>query len=406
MSHPDDIPETPESTSPSWQPGTRLIAAVLLMALAAATLIRLNPLLVPLILTWLLAFVLHPLVTRLTRWTKLPRWGAVLIVYLIILLFMGGAATGAGLAVAQQLSGLGDDLERLSLQAPAQLEALLESTVTIGPWTIDLARIPLEPVVNALADALRPLLSQTGALLASLVGVTASAVSLALAVMFLGFYLLLDFGSLEQTFLALVPKPHQGDFRRLWEETERVWASFLRGQLILGLVVGALTGAVLSVLGVRFALGLGLIAGLLEFVPIFGPLIAGLLAVLVALFQGSNWWGLSPLGLALLVLAASLLIQQIENNLLVPRIVGQGLKLHPMVVLLAALAGGILAGPLGLLLAAPVVAALRLWLGYVYRKVVGLQAWPDPIPASARQVQRPPSRIKVLIDRAFRRIRR
>jgi predicted PurR-regulated permease PerM len=88
-------------------------------------------------------------------------------------------------------------------------------------------------------------------------------------------------------------------------EAGRVWHAFLRGQLLMGLAVGTATAVILSILGVRFALGLGLLAGVLEFVPVFGPWITGLISVLVALFQSTNFWGLSPLTFALFVLGAS-----------------------------------------------------------------------------------------------------
>jgi predicted PurR-regulated permease PerM len=126
----------------------------------------------------------------------------------------------------------------------------------------------------------------------------------------------------------------------------------------------------------------------MEFVPIFGPIISGIIAGLVALFQDSTWLGLSPGVYVLIVLGAFLIIQQVENNILVPRIIGQSLNLNPLIVLLAALAGGILAGVLGVLLAAPTVATLRLWLGYFYRKIVGLGKMPDPILIPPPQRQR------------------
>ncbi|MGH2626766.1 MAG: AI-2E family transporter, partial [Anaerolineales bacterium] len=103
-------------------------------------------------------------------------------------------------------------------------------------------------------------------------------------------------------------------------------------------------------------------------------------AVLVALFQGHNALGLSPLGFALVVAGAAFLIQQLENNILVPRIIGESLNLHPMIVFVGAIVGASMAGVLGVLLAAPVVATARLWLGYLYRKTVGLETWPAPPP--------------------------
>jgi predicted PurR-regulated permease PerM len=343
------------------------------MTVAGVALFWLHQLLVPLILAWLLAFLLHPLVTRLRKWTKWPRWMAILLVYFTLFLVLAGVLTGVGLAINRQLMGLLNDLQRLSLQVPAQLETLSETTLIIGPWAIDLSRIDLDPFVNALVATIRPLLSESGAMLASVLGFTTSIVGLTLGVIVVAYYLLLDFESLNETFLALIPKSYREDFQWLLTETGQVWRAFLRGRFILGLVVGTLTTVVFSILDVRFALGLGLIAGLAEFVPIIGPAFAGFLAVLVAFFQDGNWWGMTPLMLATLVLVTAVVIQQLENNILVPRILGRHLKVHPVAVLLAAVAGGMLAGVLGVLLSTPVVATLRLWLGYIYRKAVGLE---------------------------------
>jgi predicted PurR-regulated permease PerM len=175
-------------------------------------------------------------------------------------------------------------------------------------------------------------------------------------------------------------------------DASRIWQAFLRGQLLMGLAVGAATAVILSILGVRFAMGLGLVAGVLEFVPVFGPWITGMISVLVALFQGSNFWGLSPLSFALAVLGASILIQQVENNILYPRIIGHSLNLNPLVVLLALLAAGSLVGVVGLLLAAPTVATLRLVVSYLYWKVVGVSAAEPPV--TLAPVDRRPSLVR------------
>ncbi len=371
-------PTQPEIQSPPWQPGTRLVSGVLLVLLAGLLFFRLRTLFVPLFLAMLLAYVLHPLVVALSRHRRVSRGLAVFTVYLGLLLITAGTTTGIGIAISQQLIGLVEDLRQLSVQIPNQLEALNQLQFKLGPWVLDFSQANLQPVIQALASVIRPALSQTGALLASVAGVTASVVGWMLAVLVMAYYLLLDYGSLEDALLEMVPPPYRPDFQRLTQETGRVWQSFLRGQLILALVIGVVVAPVLAVLGVRFALVLGLIAGLLEFVPMFGPFIAGAIAVLVALFQGSNWWGLEPWVFALIVLGVFVFIQQVENNVLVPRIIGQSLNMHPLLVLLSALAGSILAGMLGILLAAPTVATLRLWLGYVYRKTVDLQSWPSP----------------------------
>jgi hypothetical protein len=144
------------------------------------------------------------------------------------------------------------------------------------------------------------------------------------------------------------------------------------------------TTLVMTGLGLRNSLVVGLIAGALEFIPIVGPFIAGAIGVTVALFQASNPFGLSTLGYALVVLIAFLVIQQLENNVLVPRIIGESLNLHPLAVLIVAVMGASFAGVLGLLLAAPVLATLRLLGRYAYRKFFDLDPWPEPLPKPER----------------------
>jgi predicted PurR-regulated permease PerM len=378
-----DAPHDPikqrEITSPPWQSGTRLAVAVMLITGASILVLNLQQLIGPLLLAMLLSYLLHPLVTWSQRRLKLSRSAAVLAIFIFVLLLMGAATTGVGLVVSQQLADLIRDLTDLSSELPGLLQALSHQTLVLGPWSIDLSTANVDPLSEGLASTLQPLLSQTGTILASALGATATTVGLSLLVLFMAYYLLRDFGLMDEGFLELVPNEYRPDFSRLLSETGQVWQAFLRGQLILAIVMGVTTAAIFSALGLRFALGLGLIAGLMEFVPIFGPLVAGLLAVLVALFQASNWFGISTVGYALIVLIVAVLLQQIENNILVPRIIGHSLNLHPLIVLVAALAGGILGGVLGVLLAAPAVASLRLWVGYAYRKTVGLDQWPHPV---------------------------
>jgi predicted PurR-regulated permease PerM len=394
------LPKNEEASTPSWHPATRLAVGILLLVLAAVFLRSVRHLLAPVTLALLLAYVLHPPITRLSKRLRISRGLSILLVYLALGLILAAIGAALGLALSQQVAGLVEDLRQISTEIPDLLHQLETLRFNIGPWTIDLRTVNLDPMLTSLTAALQPLLTQTGAMVASVAGATAEAVGVLVVILVLGYYMLIDFGTLDDSFVALVPTVYRADVRRLLDETGLVWNAFFRGQLILGLVVGGVVAAVLTILGVRFSLVLGLIAGVLEFVPIFGPAIAGLISLLVALFQGDNWWGLSPLGLAGVVLIAFILIQQLENNVLVPRIIGHSLNLHPLLVLLGALAGGSLAGVLGLLLAAPSVATLRLWLGYVYRKVVGLETWPRPVVGP-----RPPSRGRARDFRPFARRR-
>ena len=371
------VPATIES--PPWRPSSRLTGAVVLVVLLAAVLFALRSLLLPVLLALLLAYMLAPVMHWLGRRTKLPRLANAVLIFIVLGVVLGGAATGLGLAASQQLGGLIEDLILLSDQVPDQLQRIAEAKIVIGPWVYDFSGVNAEPLVSAVASILQPFLSQTGSLLATLASATASAVGVIALIAILAFYMLVDLDGAEERLAEWAPPEYRLDFLRLLQETTLVWRAFVRGQLLLGLVLGSVVAAVLAALGVRFALVLGLIAGVLDIVPFFGPFVAGLIAVVVAFFQGANWWGLHPLAFAAIVLGAFLVIQQIENTILIPGILGFSLKMRPLTVLLAAMAGGSLAGLVGVLLAQPVTAMLRVWFIYFYRKTAGLDPWPEPL---------------------------
>jgi predicted PurR-regulated permease PerM len=169
----------------------------------------------------------------------------------------------------------------------------------------------------------------------------------------------------------------------------RIWDAYLRGQVILGIVIFFVVSLTLSALGVNNALELGILSGFLEFLPVIGPFIGTAAAVIVALVQETTPWGLSPWVFALIVLGVMFLIQQVENTILVPRIVGDALDLHALVVLIGVLMGTSLAGLLGAVLAAPVIATLKLFGTYVWRKMLDLPPFADETPEDVDKAQRP-----------------
>ena len=370
--------ESQTGDSPAWRPSSRLAGALVLLVLVAALLYALRSLLLPIMLALLLAYMLAPVMHWLRRRLKVPRLLSVILIFVVLGAVLGGAATGLGLAASQQLGGLIEDLTLLSEQVPDQLQRIADAEIVIGPWVYDLSIVKAEPIVTAVASILQPFLSQTGTLLATLASATASAVGVIALIAIMAFYMLVDLDGAEERLAEWAPPDYRQDFLRLLQETTLVWRAYVRGQLLLGLVLGMVVAAVLAALGVRFALVLGLIAGVLDIVPFFGPFVAGLIAVVVAFFQGANWWGLHPLAFAAIVLGAFLVIQQIENTILIPGILGFSLKMRPLTVLLAAMAGGSLAGVVGVLLAQPVAAMLRVWFFYFYRKTAGLDPWPEP----------------------------
>ena len=225
---------------------------------------------------------------------------------------------------------------------------------------------------GTLQSIVSPLASQTVSFLIGL----ASGVAWLIFVLIVSFYLLKDQGRFGRSINKLVPDDYRYEVRRLGEEVNVIWSAFFRSQLVLCAVVGTLVGVTMRVVGVRNALILGIIAGVLEIIPNIGPAIAAIPAVLIAYFQGSTYLLLSNGWFALLVIGLYVVIQQLENNILVPRIIGRSLNLHPLVVIVGALAGANLAGILGMFLAAPILASLRIVGNYVHSKLLDLEPFP------------------------------
>ncbi|MBI2443452.1 MAG: AI-2E family transporter [Candidatus Levybacteria bacterium] len=164
-------------------------------------------------------------------------------------------------------------------------------------------------------------------------------------ILIVGFYLLLYHGKLKQAISSFFPKKHRDDVIEVLGQVDDKLGAWLRGQLVLGIAIGLLTFIALSVLGLPFALPLAVLAGILEAIPTLGPTIAAVPAVIVALT-------VSP-SLAILVVITYIVIQTLENNILVPKIMQRAVGLNPVVVIIGVMIGANLMGIVGALLSIP-----------------------------------------------------
>jgi len=400
---PPDAPVV--APSPRWGPLTKFLVAMILAVVLGAVLVRFQEMIAPLVLAVILAYLLKPVVEAITVRTKLSWSAAAALVYLVLLVIIVTLLTVAGIALVQQVQGLYGAVADIAADPATRLQAILSKPFVIGPFAFDLSRpfsigpfgpfqVPdlssgaWQPFIEQALAVIQPVLNRTGVLVGSLASGTATTLGWALFIVVVSYYLLNDVRNIGVSIERLVPDEYAYDVRRLVNELGPIWNAFLRGQITLGITMGVLVGLTMWVLGVRYAVVLGLLGGLLEFIPVIGPVIAGGVALIVALFQPGNWLNLNPITFALVVLIASILLQQIENNFLVPRILGGSLNLHAVLILVGAVVAASLAGIIGLLLSAPMLATLRLFGRYVYCKLFDLDPWPDP-PALIRA---PPER--------------
>ncbi|GMQ78820.1 MAG: AI-2E family transporter [Anaerolineae bacterium] len=370
------------SVSPHWRNSTKRLVVTILVVLALLLLYRVRVLIIPLIMTTVLAYIVLPAVDFLHERTKLSRNGSIAIIYLLIATILIAIPA----STIPQLIAQGNSLIANTPRYISQIGIFLSEPFTMGDISLPIDELPLEDVYGSLSNNLLDIVRAVGPQGFSLFGTVATAtlstVAWILIVFVLSIYLVKDYSVLWDSIVALAPATYQFELQRLGSETRVIWNSFLRGQLILGFIIGVSTTLSLLLVGLPNAFLLGLLAGVLEFIPNIGPIIAAIPAVLIAIFQSEeSWLGsiVSPFWFALIILAIYAVIQRVENMYLVPRIIGRSLNLHPLVVLVGALAGASIAGIFGILLAAPLLATAKLLLMYIYRKLLDKPPFDDKL---------------------------
>jgi predicted PurR-regulated permease PerM len=347
-----------------WSGTTRLWVVIGLVVLAAIIIYWIRDTFDSLIFALLIAYLLNPLVAGLSQRLRLPRIAAAALIYLALLAAIVVASVTITPILVRQVSNL-----------PREFNHTIEAIGKFLEQSPQLAALGIKADAATLTERIRVELTTLGARVPSVLLGAASSVFSLVFILVMSFYLVKDADKLNRAIEQAAPEGYRDDAQRIMAELNTIWSSFLRGQVILALVIGAVTTVALYGLGVPNALLLGLLAGLMEVVPTLGPIIAMVPAVLVAFFQGSSLWPLDPAIFAVVVLIAYLLIQQLENHLVVPMVLGQSVDLPPVVVLFGAFAGASLAGVLGIFLAAPVLATVRAIGQFIYKKLI------EPLPS-------------------------
>jgi predicted PurR-regulated permease PerM len=365
--------------SPRWTASAKLLAGLTIIGLALALLVRFSGLLQLVIVAGILSFLMVPVVRLLHQRVHLSWRTATHLTFLVLAVFVVLIFAAASLGVAQQLQSLVATVQLALRDLPNLLQSWSGQVIVVGPFRFDLSQLDLASLADQAVVYIRPFVGQASGWVTALAGGAIESIARTLFVFAAAYYLTLDQPMITPMWRRASFPGFDYDWRRLREGLDRIWTAFLRGQIVLGGVIALVVTLGLSLLGVRNPLVLGLVSGLLEFIPIVGPVVAGAIAAMVAFFQGSNWWGLSSVTFTLIVIVFFIVVQQLENNLLVPRILGRALKLNPVVVLIAAVIGASLAGVLGILLSAPTMATLVFLGRYVYRKVFDLPPWDPPI---------------------------
>lgn len=369
--------------SPQWEPRTRRLAAIaLVIAVLALVSFLLYGVLDSIVIAALVAFLVEPILRVGVERLHLPRWLTLLIVYLSVAAIAYGAVLILPVLIIDSISQidwaeivssidkwLADVALRLGEMGVPGFDATGAVAVEDAIVSASASTTPVDP------GRLLSLFEQFLSAATGFLGVAMGLISGIFFVLILAVYLSVDSDRFFRAAARLAPVGHEQDVYELGRRLNRSWSDYVRGQGVMILVIGFTTFVVAWLIGLPGALFLGIIAGLLEVIPTFGPIIATIPAVLVALFQGSTRFDMNNVVFALVVIAAYILIQQLESNLIAPKVMGTSVQLPPLVVLISITAGYQVAGVLGAILAVPVVASSRVILSYVWAKIQSRDPW-------------------------------
>jgi len=387
-----------------WSPATKRIIAIACVLIALLVLYLGRSLIPFIVLAAILAFLLDPIVNFLCKLARLPRWAAVAIAYIVLLVLLALTILLGIPALIDAIRQVNIDLPRLVMHIVIELRRWLESIrfIQLMDFSADLSPV-VDPVLEALNGVVPPrvipsperiLESLPSALeiatgfASTVVGTVLSAILAFIFTLIYSIYLSLDMPRISRWIFEAIPPNYRDEMAQLGRMIRQVWIAYLRGQLLLCGIIGTAVGLGTAALGLRGAVLLGILAGILEVLPTIGPVTAAIPAVIIALVYGSTVLPVSNFFFAVLVALFYWVIQQLENNIIVPRVIGNAIKVHPILVMAAVVIGASVAGIFGALIASPVLATGRVLARYVYCKLLDIPPFPPESSVAAPEPER------------------
>lgn len=325
------------------------------IALLGWLLYLLAPVLTPFVASALLAYIGDPLADRLQKY-RLPRTLAVVVVFLLTFLVLALLVLLVGPLIRTQVSALMAALPDIVLRIEQDwLPRILDLTGVEPGDDVGIAAFLSRYSDMAGSWGSKVLLSVTRS-----GGALAAAVLSLFLVPIITFYLLRDWDKIMAYLGALVPSRQRATVLHLARETDEVLGAFLRGQLLVMLALAIIYSLGLSIIGLKFAVAIGVVSGLVSFVPYLGFVFGIVLAGLTVALEPNPFW------LMMGVIATFSIAQALEGSLLTPKLVGDRIGLHPVIVIFAVAAGGQLFGFFGILLALPAAAVLSVLVRFAF----------------------------------------
>lgn len=305
------------------------------------------------------AYILNPIVNLFEKKGIKRGWG-VLLVYLIIIAII----VIISIAIVPTM---GEEFKSLSEDLPSYIEDLSNFFNDFYNWySSNIDNLPdgfqsFKKTIDENLGAIQGyIISGLESFTSSIINIFSKMLSIVM-IPVLTFYFIKDKDLFKKRIILMIPKALRNDVLRVSREINTVLGGFLKGQLIVGLFVGITTIIALMILKIKFAFVIGIIAGIANIIPYFGPIIGIIPAAIFALLD-------DPIKVIWVIIAFTG-IQQFESNILSPRIVGETVGVHPIVVMISLLIGGSLMGILGMLLAVPVAATIKILINFTIEKL-------------------------------------
>ncbi len=321
----------------------------------------LSPILTPFLLAAVIAYICNPMVTRMAHNDISRTFGAILVMLLLLGLFAA--------LILIMVPLFEEEARRIIAKVPIYLDMFKNHVI---PWLEAKFKISLQLDMNVLKAAISDHWRSAGGMAAKVLpSLTSGGMAIVeflinlLLVPVVLFYLLRDWDMLLKMIDEMIPRYWHQQVSQLAQETDQILAEFLRGQLSVIVLMSLCYITGLWMIGLEFALPIGLVAGILVFVPYLGMIVGLTLATFAALMQFQSWSGVIP------VFAVFGIGQLLEGMLITPWLVGDRIGLHPVMVIFALLAFGQLFGFFGILLALPVSAVMLVWLRHLHRGYLG-----------------------------------
>jgi len=363
--------------SPKWNWPTKLVVGLTLVAISIWLLVQFQNFLGPLISALILSYFLYPVATFLRNKIKLPWRLAVTFIYLLLVLILLGLLTWGGLALVEQIQNLIRFIENNINRLPELVDEITTQTYQIGPFTISPIGLDWEQIANQVVSAIQPVLGRLGSIVGSVAAGAASIFSWLALIILISYFLLAESEGIPGQLVNIRIQGYEADIDRMGKELSRVWKGFIRGEILVVFISLFIYSASLGILGIQFFFGLAVIAGFGQLIPYVGAWATWISIGLVALLQSNTPFNL-PSGIyMLIVLGVGIIINTIIDNILRTKVMAENLRVHPALILMGALIGVQLFGFIGIIIAAPIMASLKLFLHYVIRKMSDQDPWKD-----------------------------